>query len=61
MLYGAEIVVFLSHMYETQQHSVGRAYSCWMLNCCCFTWPVGFKRLKGLLRDVFISRSALKG
>ena len=22
----------------------GRAYSCWMLNCCCITWPVGFKR-----------------
>jgi hypothetical protein len=31
MLYGADIVVFLSHKYETHQHSVGRAYSCWML------------------------------
>jgi hypothetical protein len=25
---------------------VGRTYSCWMLNCWCITWPVGFKRLK---------------
>ena len=24
---------------------MGRAYSCWMLNCWCITWPVGFKRL----------------
>jgi hypothetical protein len=24
---------------------VGRGYSCWMLNCWCITWPVGFKRL----------------
>jgi len=23
----------------------GRAYSCWMLNWWCITWPVGFKRL----------------
>jgi hypothetical protein len=23
----------------------GRAYSCWMLNCWCITWPVGVKRL----------------
>ena len=23
---------------------MGRAYSCWMLNCWCVTWPVGFKR-----------------
>ena len=25
---------------------MGRTYSCWMLNCWCITWPVGFKRLK---------------
>ena len=24
---------------------MGRTYSCWMLNCWCITWPVGFKRL----------------
>jgi hypothetical protein len=24
---------------------VGRAYSCWMLNWWCITWPVGFKGL----------------
>ena len=24
---------------------MGRAYSCWVLNCWCITWPVGFKRL----------------
>ena len=24
---------------------MGRAYSCWMLNCWCITCPVGFKRL----------------
>ena len=23
---------------------MGRAYSCWMLNWWCITWPVGFKR-----------------
>ena len=23
----------------------GRTYKCWMLNCWCITWPVGFKRL----------------
>jgi hypothetical protein len=27
---------------------VGTAYSCWMLNWWCITWPVGFKRLNGL-------------
>ena len=34
-----------SDKYETHKYSVGRAYSCWMLNCWCITWPVGFKRL----------------
>ena len=24
---------------------MGRTYSCWMWNCRCITWPVGFKRL----------------
>ena len=27
---------------------MGRAYSCWMLNCWYITWPVGFKRLSTL-------------
>jgi len=30
--------------YKTNKYSVGRAYSCWMLNCWC-TKPEGFKRL----------------
>jgi hypothetical protein len=34
-----------SDKYKTHKYSVGRAYSCWMLNCWCITWPVGFKRL----------------
>ena len=35
-----------SDKYKTHKYSVGRAYSCWMLNCWCITWPVGFKGLK---------------
>ena len=35
-----------SDKYKTHIYSVGRAYSCWMLNCWCITWPVGFKRLR---------------
>ena len=27
---------------------MGRTYSCWMLNCWCITWPVGFKRLNNV-------------
>ena len=34
-----------SDKYKTHEYSVGRAYSCWMLNWWCITWPVGFKRL----------------
>ena len=34
-----------SDKYKTHKYSVDRAYSCWMLNCWCITWPVGFKRL----------------
>jgi len=34
-----------SDKYKTHKYSVGREYSCWMLNCWCITWPVGFKRL----------------
>ena len=34
-----------SDKYRTYKYSVGRAYSCWMLNWWCITWPVGFKRL----------------
>ena len=26
-------------------YSVGSTYSCWILNCWCITWPVGFKSL----------------
>ena len=36
----------LSDKYKTHKYSVGRAYSCWMLNCSCITRPVGFKGLK---------------
>ena len=35
----------LSDKYETDKYNVGREYSCWMLNCWCITWPVGFKKL----------------
>ena len=31
--------------YKTHKYSVGRTYNCWMVNCWCITWPVGFKRL----------------
>ena len=34
-----------SDKYKTHKCSVGRTYSCCMLNCWCITWPVGFKRL----------------
>jgi hypothetical protein len=30
---------------------VGRASNCWMLNCWCIKWPVGFKRLNSLPKD----------
>ena len=32
-----------SDKHKTHKYSVGRAYNCWMLNCWCITWPVGFK------------------
>ena len=34
-----------SDKYKTHKYSVSRTYNCWMLNCWCITWPVGFKRL----------------
>ena len=34
-----------SDKYKTHKYSVGRVYNCWILNCWCITWPVGFKRL----------------
>jgi hypothetical protein len=37
---------------KTHKYSVGRTYSCWMLNCWCITWPVGFKRLKCILEKL---------
>ena len=37
--------------HNTYKYSVGRTYSCWMLNCWCVTWPVGFKRLKTAARN----------
>jgi len=44
MLYGTEVAV-CSQINTKHKYSVGRAYSCWMLNCWCITWPVGFRRL----------------
>ena len=38
-------------------NSVGRAYSCWMLNWWCITWPVGFKRLKKPQRPMVLTFS----
>jgi hypothetical protein len=35
-----------SDKYKTNKYSVGIAYSCWMLNWWCITWPVGFKSLR---------------
>ena len=34
-----------SDKYKTHKYSVDSTYNCWMLNCWCITWPVGFKRL----------------
>ena len=34
-----------SDKYKTHKYSVGRTYNCWMLNCWCIAWPVGFKTL----------------
>ena len=45
-----------SDKYKTHKYSVGRAYSCWMLNCWCITWPVGFKRLIQCLDSVTLNR-----
>ena len=33
---------------------MGRTYNCWMLNCWCITWPVGFKRLNTTSHSKFI-------
>jgi hypothetical protein len=46
-----------SDKYKTHKYSVGRAYSCWMLNCRCITWPVGFKRLivSTLIEELHVS------
>jgi hypothetical protein len=41
----ATSLCLLSDKYKTHKYSVGRTYNCWMLNCWCITWPVGFKRL----------------
>ena len=40
---------------KTHKCSVGRTYSCWMLNCWCITWPVGFKRLNIGCKCTFLS------
>ena len=37
-----------SDKYKTHKYSVDRTYNCWMINCWCIVWPVGFKRLKWL-------------
>ena len=37
-----------SDKHKTNKYSVGRAYSCWMLNWWCITWQVGFTTLTPL-------------
>jgi len=32
---------------KTHKYSVGRTYSCWILNWWCITWPVVFKMFNG--------------
>ena len=39
-----------SDKYKTHKYSVGRVYNCWLLNCWCITWPVGFKSLMASIR-----------
>ena len=41
----------LSDKYKIHKYSVGRAYSSWMLNCWCITWPVGLKRLTNFMQQ----------
>ena len=43
-----------SDKYKLHKYSVGRTYSCWMLNCWCITWPVGFKRLNCTKSEVLM-------
>ena len=43
-------VAVCSQINTKHKYSVGRAYCCWMLNCWCITWPVGFKGLITLNR-----------
>ena len=39
-----------SDKYKTHKYSLGRTYSCWILNCWCITWPLGFKSLRNSRR-----------
>ena len=43
-----------SDKHKTHKYGVGRTYSCWMLNCWCVKWPVGFKRLKTKRRLLYL-------
>ena len=45
-----------SDKYKTHKYSVGRAYSCWMLNWWCITWPEDFKCLRKQAFYVTIKR-----
>jgi len=46
-----------SDKYKTHKYSVGRAYSCWTLNCWCITKSVGFERLRNV--SAYIHRVCL--
>ena len=48
-----------SDKYETHKYRVGRVYNCWMLNCWCIMWPVGFNGLSNKRMTINWSRNVI--